>query len=84
MTEPAGFSADERVRRANHLYEAKLKMDLESRHPGQIVAIDVQTGDHYVGDDPLEACGKGRIKHPDAIFVCRRIGDGPLYRVGAF
>ena len=78
------LNADEREKLANQIYEEKLKAQLEPRYLGQIIAIHVESGDYFIGRDPLEACDKGRAKYPGAIFFCRRVGDAPVYRIGAF
>jgi hypothetical protein len=76
--------ADERVRSAERLYNEKLKGALEPQHTGEVVAIHVDSGEYFLGRDALESCEKGRARYPGAVFVCMRVGDGPLYRVGAF
>ena len=78
------MTPDERERLAGQIYEGKLKALLEPDHQGEIIAIHVETGDHFFGGDVLEACRKGRAKHPGAVFFCRRVGDAPVYRIGAF
>ena len=72
------------IRLANRIYDEKLKSRLEPKHIGEIVAIHVQTGDHFLGSHIREACAKGRAAHPEGDFVCRRVGDAPVYRIGAF
>jgi hypothetical protein len=74
----------EHVRRANRLYDERLKLELEPGNPGKVVAIHVETGEYFLGDTPKEACTRGRASHPGAVFVCRRVGNGPLCRVGTF
>lgn len=78
------MSTRELAKRGDRIYDEKLKAELEPKHLGEIVAIHVETGDYFLGRDPLEACDKGREKHPGAVFFCRRVGDTPVYRVGAF
>jgi hypothetical protein len=78
------MTAQQRVDRANQVYSESLRKRLEPTLNGKIVAIHPSTGDHFVADSAVEACRIGRDKYPGAVFVCRRIGNGPLYRVGAF
>ena len=42
----------------------KLQKDLESQHFGKIVAIDVETGDYFLGDTVIEAGKELRVKTP--------------------
>jgi len=41
---------------------------------GKIVAIEVESGNYFIGDDELDAAQKARSKFPDKIFVFFRIG----------
>jgi len=61
-------------RKAETIYRTKLKPKLEEKYKGRIVAIDVESGDYFVGRTVLEAIEKGRRKHPGKIFYDVRIG----------
>ena len=41
---------------------------------GKIVAIEVESGSYFIGEDELDAAQKAREKFPDRIFVFFRIG----------
>jgi len=45
-----------------------------SSHKGELIAIEVDTRDYFVGKDPIEADEKAREKYPDAAFYLARIG----------
>ena len=47
---------------------------------GQIVAIDVETGEYYIDRTILKAGTLGRKTHPQARFYFKRIGYDALYR----
>ena len=64
---------DEHVDKGKEIY-AKIKAKLEPAHKGEFVAIEVDTGDYFVGKDPIEADEKAREKYPDAVFFLARIG----------
>ena len=61
-------------RKAEAIYRKKLKPKLEDKYKGRIVAIDVESGDYFVGKTVLEAIDKGRKKYPGKIFYAVRIG----------
>jgi hypothetical protein len=61
-------------RKAQAIYQRKLKSKLEEKYKGRIVAIDVESGDYFVGKTVLDAIEKGRRKHPGKIFYAVRIG----------
>ena len=64
---------NEHVDRGKGIYE-KIKDKLEPAHKGEFVAIEVDTGDYFVGKDLIEADRKARKKYPDAVFYLARIG----------
>ena len=61
-------------KKAEAIYRTRLKPKLEKKYKGRIVAIDVKSGDYFVGRTVLEAIEKGRRKHPGKIFYAVRIG----------
>ncbi len=61
-------------RKAQAIYQKKLKPKLEGKYKGRIVAIDVESGDYFVGKTVLDAIEKGRKKHPRKMFYAVRIG----------
>ena len=63
----------EMVDKGDEIYK-KIKDKLEPEHKGEFIAIEVDTGDYFVGKDPIEADEKAREKHPDAVFYLARIG----------
>jgi len=56
------------------IYEMKLKQELEPKFKGQFVAIEVDSGDWFLGETPIEAALKAREKYPDKLFHMIRIG----------
>ena len=61
-------------RKAEAIYRTKLKPKLERKYKCRIVAIDVESGDYFLGKTVLAAIEKGRKKHPAKIFYAVRIG----------
>jgi hypothetical protein len=53
---------------------ANLKSALEKTHLGRIVAIDIESGDYFLGQTVVEAVQKAREKYPDRVFHTIRIG----------
>lgn len=74
---------NERIERANQIYESKLKMKLEQEHKGKIVAIEIGSGDFFLGNNEIEAYDKGIEKYPDKTFVYKRIGYKTTHFVGS-
>jgi len=64
---------NELVDKGEEVY-AKIKDKLEPAHKGEIVAIEIKTGDYFLGKDVIEADEKAREKYPDEVFYLARIG----------
>ena len=65
-------------RRARAIYEA-IQGKLESDLKGQVVAIEAESGEYFVGQTVLEVTQKARAKHPHKIFHFFRIGFPTVY-----
>lgn len=61
------------TKKGREIYK-RLKEDLEPQYRGKIVAIDVETGDYFLGNTVIEAGKKGRQKYPQKIFHFIRVG----------
>ncbi len=53
----------------------KIKDQLESEHKGEIVAIDVDSGEYFVGKTLMEANDKAREKYLNKQLCFIRIGS---------
>jgi len=70
---------NELVDKGEEIYEKKLKDKLEPEHKGEIVAIDVKSGDYFLGKSVIEADKKAREKYPDDVFYFNKIGYRAVY-----
>lgn len=61
--------------KARKIYENKLKAVLETKYPGQFVAIEVNSGNYFLGSTPLEAIKKAKMKYPDDSFHVMKVGS---------
>lgn len=52
----------------------EIKAELEARHFGKYVMLEVDSGDYFIGDTDWEAYQKARQAHPEKIFHLIRIG----------
>jgi hypothetical protein len=62
------------VAQGEALYQQHLKSQLEPAYRGQIVAIETESGDYFVGKSVAEAARKARKKHPQKVFYFVKIG----------
>lgn len=65
---------DEIALRGQGIYDQTLKEKLERDHRGEIAAIEVETGDYFLGKTSIEATRKARQKYPNAVFYVVKIG----------
>ena len=59
---------------ATEIYAAPLRAHLEKEHTGQVVIIDVESGDYETGHDSLAANNRALAKHPGAVLYGIRVG----------
>ncbi|MCX5795321.1 MAG: hypothetical protein NTY77_07510 [Elusimicrobia bacterium] len=64
----------QRVKKAEAIYESKLRSELGLRYAGQYIAIDPDTEEYFIGSSVREACLQGSQKHPGRKLVCLRVG----------
>jgi len=60
--------------KAVEIYERKLKKKLEPKYKGKMIAIEVDSGKYFMGEDLGEAGDKAKAAFPDKIFYFKRVG----------
>lgn len=68
--------------RAKHIYEERLRADLEADYPDQFVAIEPDSGDHFLADTLDGAVRAARAKHPSRLSHVVRIGHPAALHMG--
>jgi len=77
------YSKEEFAQIGDEIYENKLRQQLEKNNFGNIVAIDIQTGEFETAKDTITATRKLYEKLPDAQPWVVRIGCRAVHRFGA-
>jgi len=72
-------STEELIQKREKFYEEKLKDKLEKRHFGKFVAIEVDSGEFFIGETLEEALEKAKKKFPDKIFHSIKIGSPGVF-----
>ncbi|MGH7966734.1 MAG: hypothetical protein ACRERD_33725 [Candidatus Binatia bacterium] len=72
-------SREEFCLRGEEIYQT-LKNQLEGSHRGEIVAIEPESEDYFLGKDVVEATEVGRNTHPDKLFYYIRVGFPAVHR----
>ena len=76
--------AGDLIDKARRIYDERLKSELEPDHNGEILAVEVESGDYFLGDSAIEAYDKAVKKHPGRKFAFLRVGAEATYTVGTF
>jgi len=76
------MSLKERIKRADKIYKTQLREKLEKGYEGEIVDIEIASGDFFLGRNEIEAYEKAVKKYPDKTFVYKRIGYKATHFVG--
>ena len=82
MVDQTHNSNEEIARRGDEIYY-DLRAQLEPQHNGEVVAIDLQTGDWEVDPDEIAAAHRLKVRLPDAQIWVVRVGSRYLTRFGA-
>jgi hypothetical protein len=74
--------AQDVARRAGQIYEDRLRALVEHTHRGQFIAIEPDSGDHFLGNSDSEVVAAARQAHPDRLSLVLRIGQPVTYYLG--
>lgn len=69
--------------RSRRIYDERLRAALESEHPGRFVAIEPDSGDHFLADTLDEAVRSARTKHPNRLSHVVRVGHSAALHLGS-
>src|SRR5258708_92939 len=73
------ISKEEIARRGEELYENSIRPKVEAEFDGNILAIDVDSGDYEIDNSILPAVDRLRLRHPNAEPYTIRIGHDVVY-----
>ena len=68
--------------RAKAIYSEQLRCELEAKHPHRFVAIEPDSGDHFLADSYSQAVAIARSIYPDRISFVIRIGHETAIHIG--
>jgi hypothetical protein len=70
------------ARRAEQIYEQRLRTELEKTHRGYFVCIEPDSGDYFLGSRMEEATAAARKAHPGRLTYILRIGFPSSFEIG--
>ena len=72
------------ARKGEEIYRQKYKVEYEHLYPGMFAAIDVTTGEAYLGDLSGHAIKAGEDASPNGLFYLIRIGQDSAFVLHTF
>ncbi len=79
---PPSRPKDEIARLGKEVYERNIQQQVETDHVGEVVAIDVDSGDYALGKNAITASESLREQRPNAQVWLMRVGHRTLYHFG--
>jgi hypothetical protein len=76
------YDKEEFARRGMAIYEEKIRPLVEADHRGEIVMIDIETGEWEMDPDEIAAAKRLEARIPDAQIWMQRIGYPYVHRFG--
>ena len=74
---------EEAVRLGKEMYERDIRQKVEDAHHGEVISIDVESGDWAIGDSVIAATDSLWAQRPDAVDIYSlRIGYDVLRHFG--
>ena len=70
------------INKAKIVFE-QINKELAPKYKGKIVAIDIDSGNYFIGDSEIDAYKRGIEQYPNKKFVFKRIGFNYTHFVGA-
>jgi hypothetical protein len=67
---------------AKRIYAERLRSQLEAEHLNRFVAIEPESGDHFIADSFSQAVANARKAHPDRISFVIRVGHKAAIHIG--
>jgi hypothetical protein len=77
------FSGEEIARLGEEWYERSIRPLVKAEtNVGKILSIDIETGEHELGEDPLVTGRRLQARHPGAAIWTKRVGYDTVYAIG--
>jgi len=74
------FSKHKIATKGQEIYNQKLQEKLEPECQGQIVAIEIDSEDYFLGTSVVKALKKAKKKYPDKLFYLVRVGFPAVHK----
>ena len=82
MTIPTHRTVEETASLGDEIYERDIRTHIEPEHVGEVIAIDVDSGDYSLADSASAAAKHLRERRPEAEVWLMRVGYETLRSFG--
>ncbi len=82
MTTPTRRTVEETATLGDQIYERDIRPHVEPEHVGEVIAIDVDTGDYALAESASAAAKRLRERRPEAEVWLMRVGYETLRSFG--
>lgn len=69
----SNYTPETIVARGDAIYQQQ-RSEIEPQHNGKFWVVDIDTGDYEIDDKDFVAASRLRVKHPNPVIYCTRIG----------
>ena len=76
------YTSEQIVERGQALYDQRIRSQIEPKHKGKFLALDIETGDYEMDEDSRVAFERTAAKHPDAALYLLRVGFPTAVKLG--
>ena len=66
------------------IYLKKYKIEFETRYPNKFVAIEIDSGQAFIGNTAEEAIEKAQTERDGGLFHLIKVGSPGVFRVGYY
>lgn len=80
LDKPISFDSEAFANLAESIYKERYQTEFEKLYKDKIVAIEIESGDYFIGDSKMEAALKAKAKYPERFFHFIRIGHIAMYK----
>jgi hypothetical protein len=76
------YSPEETAQRGDEIYDRDVRPHMQPEDFGKVVAIDIETGAHAIGENAVAASKQVLAQRPEAQIWLVRVGHRALHRIG--
>ena len=77
------YTSREVESRGEAIYVQQIRDKVISRHKGEFLVVDIETGEYEINTDDLIATKQLLARYPNAVIYGLRIGYPSAYRIGS-